>query len=174
MSNNTLGSRIFNNLETNEYLNEIYESILQNYSIKLLNIKTQQNKQFDINHALRFADILSNSFGTKNSEKHKVWAQEIVSLLYYLYPNDETVQYYFGAVLSNICNYRGLSFNHIAYEPNNLFDELYEEYKKDQLKISYLEDGYFFKSQKDVFDGLNDNAFSYSGPTSMGKSFVIQ
>ena len=174
MSDNTLGNIIFTGIEKNEYLNEIYESILQNYSIKLLSIKNQQNKQFDINHALRFADVLSNSFGTKNSEKHKVWAQEIVSLLYDLYPNNETVKYYFGAVLSNICNYRGLSFSNSNYKPISLLDELYETYKKEALKISSLEDGYFFKSQKDVYDGLSDNAFSYSGPTSMGKSFVIR
>ena len=34
----TLGETIYNNIEKNEYLNELYTKILYNYSLKLLNI----------------------------------------------------------------------------------------------------------------------------------------
>ena len=33
---------------------------------------------------------------------------------------------------------------------------------------------YFFKEQKLAFNSLNQKCFSYSGPTSLGKSFVIK
>lgn len=50
----------------------------------------------------------------------------------------------------------------------------YEEYKKSILRIPSQSEGYFFKSQRAVFDSLKKERFSYSGPTSMGKSFVMR
>ena len=40
--NTTLGHAIFTDLEKNEYLNEIYNSILYNYAIKLLGLADNQ------------------------------------------------------------------------------------------------------------------------------------
>lgn len=73
----TLGESIFSKIEDNEYLQELYQTILYNYSMTLLGIP-QSKKPMNKNHALRFADILSKSSGNVNSEKHRAWAQEIV------------------------------------------------------------------------------------------------
>lgn len=172
--NTTLGESIFRDIEKNEYLHEIFSAILYNYSLNLFGLQKKSPKAFDINDALRFADLLSKSTDPVKSEMHKVWAQEIVALLGTLYPEDESVKFYLGSVLSNTCNYRGLSLHPTNYSPINAFELLYEEYKKSQLKIPYQDNGYFFKSQKSVFDSFAQERFSYSGPTSMGKSFVMR
>ncbi len=169
-----LGECIFQDIEKNEYLQEIFSAILYNYSLKLFNFPNNAQRVFSINDALRFADLLSKSTDPAKSEMHKVWAQEIVALLSTLYPDNESVKFYLGSVLSNTCNYRGFSLHPNNYRPVNAFESLYEEYKKSQLKIPYQANGYFFKSQKSVFDAFEQDRFSYSGPTSMGKSFVMR
>ena len=92
--NATLGHAIFTDLEKNEYLNEIYNSVLYNYAIKLFELDGNEAEAFNLDDALRFADILSKSYGVPNSEMHHLWAQEIIALLNELYPDDETVRYY--------------------------------------------------------------------------------
>lgn len=170
----TLGDSIFNNIESNEYLQEIYHAILFNYSIDLFCIKSKEPIQFNLIDALRFADLLSKSTDLSKAEQHRVWAQEIVALLNTLYPNNDTVKFYFGAVLTNVCNYRGLSLHQNIYRSTNAFENAFEEYKKSILKIPSQSEGYFFKSQRAVFDSFVQERFSYSGPTSMGKSFVMR
>lgn len=171
---NTLGEKIFADIESNEYLQEIFEAILYNYSLKLLSIREKSPVAFDIDHALQFADLLSKSVNNEKADFHKVWAQEIVALLCELYPENEIVKFYMGSVLTNVCNYRGLSFHSNVYKPINAFEEIYDIYKKSLLKIPSDSDGYFFKAQKEVYDSLKKERFSYSGPTSMGKSFVMR
>lgn len=170
----TLGDSIFKDIESNEYLQEIFNAILYNYSLDLFNIKNKERVQFNLTDALRFADLLSKSTDSQKGEQHKVWAQEMVALLSTLYPENDSVKFVMGSVLTNICNYRGLTLHQNSYIPGNTFEEAYEEYKKSILKIPYQADGYFFKSQRAVFDSLNKSRFSYSGPTSMGKSFVMR
>lgn len=170
----TLGDNIFKDIESNEYLREIYNAILFNYSLALFDIQNEEKKQFDLTDALRFADLLSKSTDPQKADYHKVWAQEIVALLNTLYPGNNSVKFVMGSVLSNVCNYRGLSLRSNSYKPTNTFEEAYEEYKKSLLKIPSQSEGYFFKSQKAVYDSLNKERFSYSGPTSMGKSFVMR
>lgn len=171
---NTLGDSIFKDIESNEYLQEIYNAILFNYSLNLFGILNKERAQFNLVDALRFADLLSKSTDPIKAETHKVWAQEIVALLNTLYPQNESIEFVIGSVLTNVCNYRGLSLHQNTYAPTNTFEEAYEEYKKSILKIPSQSDGYFFKSQRAVFDSLNKERFSYSGPTSMGKSFVMR
>lgn len=171
----TLGDSIFNEIESNEYLQEIFNAILFNYSLDLLGIQKKERVKFHIADALRFADLLSKSTDPLKSERHKVWAQEIVALLNTLYPEDESVKFYMGSVLTNVCNYRGLSLRqNLLYRPISAFEDAYEEYKKSLLRIPSQTGSYFFKSQKAVFDSLKNERFSYSGPTSMGKSFVMR
>ena len=110
----TLGESIFSKIEDNEYLQELYQTILYNYSMTLLGIP-QSKKQMNKNHALRFADILSKSFGNINSEKHRAWAQEIVALMNTIYPNDAKIKAYASSILTSIGNYRGLQLIKTKY-----------------------------------------------------------
>ena len=169
-----LGSEIFKNIENDEYLHEIFEAVLTNYSYFLFRIQNREPKVFDLTHALRFADLLSKSVGSSNSEKHKIWAQELIALLAKLYPDKESVKYYMRSVLINVCNYRGLSLQPETYPSEITLEHIYENFEKDLLKIPASPDMFFFRSQKSVYDSFTANCFSYSGPTSMGKSFVMR
>lgn len=98
----TLGDSIFKDIESNKYLQEIYNAILFNYSLNLFDIQNKPQKQFNLIDALRFADLLSKSTDPIKAETHKVWAQEIVALLNALYPQNESVEFVMGSVLTNV------------------------------------------------------------------------
>ena len=169
----SLGEHIYNKIEDNDYLNEIYETILFNYSMNIMGTP-QRKRPIKKEHALRFADILSKSYGQINSEKHRAWAQEIIALLNAIYPEDAMIKAYATSVLANIGNYRGLQLIKTKYRNTSFLDELYQNFDLDYLKMPHQEDKYFFHSQKEIYDHLNDRSFSYSGPTSMGKSLLMR
>ena len=172
--NSTLGEEIYREIDKNEYLHELYDAILNNYSVKLLNLPVEDMVSIDVDDALRFADILSKSAGVPNSEKHKAWAQEIVALLGSLYPGNPKIEHYTASVLSTIGNYRGLQLVKTNYQSDSFLESLFAGFDMDYLSIPYQENKYFFHSQKAIYDRLDDPTFSYSGPTSMGKSLLMR
>ena len=91
----TLGDMVFKDLEINEYFQELYSSILKNYSIHVFGIKTISPDAINLNDSLRFADLLSKSTDKKKSDEHKQLAQEVVALLNTLYPDNEEINYYY-------------------------------------------------------------------------------
>ena len=101
--NVSLGNIIFDDIDKNPYLNELYENILYNYSLRLFQIKSEY-KPVNISDALRFADILSKS----PTDCHMTWAQEIVALLKEIIPNNLEIDIYLNSVLSSTGNYQGL------------------------------------------------------------------
>ena len=58
----TLGAAIFADIDSNEYLNKLYEKILYNYALHLLQLdQKKEAKEFsdkEMRDALRFADLL--------------------------------------------------------------------------------------------------------------------
>lgn len=171
--NATLAETIYRDIEKNAYLNQLYEDLLYNYSLRLFSLALDE-REIDITSALRFADILSKSAYTENADTHKIWAQEIIILLNILYPGDARVSQFLGSVLSAVGNYRGLQTTVQSYVSTDVMDQLYYAFDKGRLCIPGDNNKYFFPAQKQVFDGLGKFCFSYSGPTSMGKSFVVQ
>lgn len=82
--NNTLGQAIYDDLENNTYLKEVYENILYNYGARVFADQGNNNvieMPVDIDDALRFADLLSNSTHPTKCDAHKIMAQEMVALL---------------------------------------------------------------------------------------------
>lgn len=128
----TFGETYFKELEKNEYLMELYDSILYNYALKVFALDGSRfhPKTFSILDALRFADLLSKSNDPNQAVQHKMWAQEIVSLLYGLYPQAEDVKFFAGAVLHNIGNYQGQELVGSTYSGVDAYDRIYSEYKK--------------------------------------------
>ncbi len=170
----TLAEALYSDIESNESVNQVYDALLYNYSRGILRLDIPY-KEFDVNAALRYADILSKAADVKGYEKYNLWGQEFAILLSLLRPQDERVKYILGTVLSNMGNYRGLKSPSVdGFESIDVFDGLFYEYNKSKLKIPGTEDEYFFFDQKYVYDNLQQKYFSYSGPTSMGKSFVVQ
>lgn len=168
------GDVLYLDIEHNTYLNELYDDILYNYALMLFGNNKAEKRQIHINHALRFANLLSKSVHPKRAEKHKIWAQEIVALLTALFPEEEAVKYYLGSVLTNAGNYRGLVQHSSIFTGTDLLDRSYNEYIRKLMSIPADPELHFFKSQKTVYDELDKQFFSYSGPTSMGKSFIMR
>ncbi len=171
---NLFANALYNDILDNSYLRELYDKILRCYTLRLFQKGTELPTEDEKLDALRFADILSKSVYNQDSEIHKSLAQEIVTLLDYLYPQDEDVEFYAGSVLTNTGNFRGRDILSPDYRGSSLFEELYSELMQEYLEVPGDETKHFFRSQKQVYDHFEDQSFSYSGPTSMGKSFVMQ
>ena len=178
MSVTTIGAAIYENIESNEYLNELYDNILYNYGLKLFCLDDLQPREFNAKDAMRFADILSKSIDPEKSEIHKLWGQEIASLVAALVPHDDEIEYYLGSVLTSVGNYRGVSLldkqRKKEYLSAELFERLFTNYSKQYFRIPASPDNYFFKAQKEIYDKFDEPYFSYSAPTSLGKSYVMR
>lgn len=174
MNETTPGHIIFSTIDNNQYLNELYNNILYNYSIKLFNLINREQKDVNVIDSLRFADLLSKSNHPKRSDYHKIWGQEIVALLDYVYPNNPNIEYYLGSVLSNIGNYQGIVTQNVSYKSKDFLDCLYSNMAEDSMIVPAESDKKFFPSQKNIYDNLSLPSLSYSGPTSMGKSFIMR
>lgn len=101
------GYGYFSDLNNNQYLRTIYQDILFNYAIHLFGLDRGRMRVFSLADALSFADLLSKSNHPELSDSQKGWAQEIITMLAELYPNDSRVSYVGGSVLTTINNYRG-------------------------------------------------------------------
>ena len=170
-----LGDAIFVDIEENEYLNELYEKILYNYAIHLFQLEEPtQLKEFDVRDALRFADLLSKSTHPIRRDEHKMWAQELVILLNELYGENPLVKLYAGSVFSSTGNHQGLKQINADYKEVTTFERIFADFRSDYLTIPADTEKRFFNAQKEAYDHLSDPCFSYSGPTSMGKSFIMR
>lgn len=170
-----LGDAIFNSIDDNDFLNVLYDNMLYNYAILKLHLEGfQQARSVDVNAALRFADLLSKSTHETKADAHKMWAQEIITLLLELYPQNEDVAYYAGSVLSNVGNFRGKEIVNSPYTERSLQEKAYALFCEEYLTIPAEKDKKFFIQQKNIYDRLDGESFSYSAPTSMGKSFIMQ
>ena len=168
-----LGDAIFADIEDNKYLNQIYENILFNYANKILRTGVKR-QDINIHDALRFADLLSKSNSPSKSEQHKMWAQEIIVLLNALYPNNEEIRVVAGSIFANTDNARGISLLKADFKDPFVLNRIFSDYKRDYLRIPAAPNLQFFGAQKRTYEHLHDSFFSYSAPTSMGKSFLMR
>lgn len=64
-----LGDVLFQGIDENDYLNELYKNILYNYAITTLRITNiKQLRGINVDDALRFADLLSKSTHPEKSD----------------------------------------------------------------------------------------------------------
>ncbi len=171
---NTIGNRFFTELENNEYLKELYGQLLYDYSNFLFNPSSTMPLTVNVDDCLGFADLLSKSAGSVYTEKHKTLSQEIVSLLLALRPHDSKIKTVAASVLTNVGNYQGINIIKADLSNFPYLDKLFVEFDKKTLSIPYQKDMYFFHPQKHIYTHFDDMAFSYSGPTSMGKSLLMR
>lgn len=174
----TLGSAIFAEIQNNDYLGKLYARLLKGYGMHAFNIdQSQQAGLFtskEKSDILRFSDILSKSNDPAKADSHKIWAQEIVILMNELYPDDPLVKLYAGNVFSSVGNHKGLELVNKTYSEPNALEEIFAQFRSDYLAIPAEPGEHFFGEQKNAYDHLTDECFSYSAPTSMGKSFIMR
>ena len=84
------------------------------------------------------------------------------------------VKLYGGSVFSSTGNHQGLQLINSEYENINTFEKIFAQFRNDYLTIPAAPEMKFFNAQKEAYDHLTDPCFSYSGPTSMGKSFIMR
>ena len=170
----TFGEHLFSRIDDNAYLQKLYHNILINYSKHLFGLDEMKEQPVNIGDALIFADVLSKSCGTNLSDIHKTRAQEMVALLYDLYPQDEQVKYYLGSVLANTGNFLGMNRLTPNFENASLLERVFMHFNMDYLSVPSDSGARFFPAQKEIYDSLSSPYFSYSAPTSMGKSFIMR
>lgn len=172
--NKTVAEAIYGDIENNEYLIELYNYLLRAYTRKLFNRSNPDFNTKKINDLLSFADLLSKSTGTKNSGLHKVWSQQIIALLEKLYEQDKKIHLYKYSILFSCSNFKGLQTAKFNFNNPSVFDQIIELSNKEYYRVPNTENSYFFEDQKSIFDGFSHQYFSYSAPTSLGKSYVMR
>jgi superfamily II DNA/RNA helicase len=170
----TFGEVFFEELNANEYLKKIYDDILFNYAIQVFGFKNRRKRSIPMSDALAFADLLSKSNHPRYSDAHRMWAQEIITMLHFVYPDDDRITYVAGSVLASIGNYQGQKIINSTFDGVDILDRYCGEFKKDFYAIPNEPGNYFMTAQKTIYDHLTDGSFSYSGPTSMGKSYIMR
>lgn len=173
-TNTTFGEIFFEKIDEKEYLIKLYEDILYNYALKVFGYTRRLKRNLAINDALRFADILSKSNHSTKADKHKVWAQEIVTMLNYIHPENTDVSYVAGSVLTSVGNYQGRNIIKSDFNGADAMEKIYLELKKDYYTIPSAPDKQFMVAQKSAYDHFANSYYSYSAPTSMGKSFIMR
>lgn len=153
------------------YLDELTRKLELKYAhIFLYNKDDIVLNEKEYNDILRFADILSRS----NKPNCRNKSYKIISLLYDTYKDDEQYRYFANSILTKLGNFASL--NIAVKNPENfetLEIVLEKEVKKTYQKVPF-NDFVFTDSQYQLFEAMKDsNHFSFSGPTSFGKSFIM-
>ena len=164
----------------NDVLQDEYFITLNNKAAKLLanNLFSENGNSIkltekELSDTLRFADILSNSKNPKARNK----AYQIITLLNEDFKTNPYYQTFSHSVLAKLGNFPGIEF--LKNENNNSelpFDRELEKKVKEFIQaVPDTEDLIFTDSQFELYKKISGSKhFSFSGPTSMGKSFMIK
>lgn len=122
---------------------------------------------------LRFADILSRS---KNFDAQNK-SYKTVSLLIDDYKGDSLFKKFAHSILVKLGNFPAIKFleeNDLGSDDNSI-ELVFEKNIKEIFQKSHSEGLIFTDEQYEIFNNLkNSNHYSFSGPTSLGKSFIIK
>lgn len=164
-----------------DVLQDEYFISLNNQTAKLLaknlffeDTSNNQFKEKELLDILRFADILSNSKNPTARNK----AYQIISLLNQDYKANPYYQTLAHSVLAKLGNFPGIEF--LKNKDNNNSELPFERELEEKIKqfiqaVPDTEDLIFTDSQFELYKKLSGSkCFSFSGPTSMGKSFIIK
>ena len=111
------------------------------------------------------------------NQAHQNIAQQIVILVSHLFPENNEVELVKESVYKNVSNFASLD---LLKKNQKLLNRQYDFLRELEVASHRIEnkipdsDGSFIDTQKSVMDNLNTNQYySFSAPTSMGKTFVI-
>ena len=125
---------------------------------------------YEYHKLLKYADFLSNS----ESSYHRSLSLKIVSSLYELYNYEPNCQ----LVVKSVLNKFGLFSAETKFVDESLSlpisVELTSNYRKENQRIASTDD-IFTNAQFEIYQAIRSNLhFSFSGPTSLGKSFLLK
>lgn len=165
---------------TEDILNDEYFQLLFQ-KCSLINAEQTINKEIkyalsnkELKDSLRFSDILSNSLDSLARNK----SYQIITFLNYNYCDNEIYRTMAKAVYSKLGNFPAVRYleNLNSNKAVIPFDRMIEvEAKKIIQQVPDSDNQVFTDSQYLLFKNLSSNLkYSFSGPTSMGKSFIIK
>lgn len=163
---------LFEDIFQEQSFQELFGELLANYIATLLN-KFSDEYTPKYNKLLRYADILSLS----KKEEHQNIAQQIVIILSLIYPKEIPIKIFKENVYKNVSNFASIDLlkerNLLANIDYSFLANLVYSTHKIQNNIPDSNKS-FFDPQMSVFEALEKNQYySFSAPTSMGKTFVI-
>ncbi len=147
------------------FIGGLYDEQLFNVHKKEITLKNDIRK---IEHALRFADVLSHS----SVEVHRSCAFDIISKIASFHSNDP----YFKIVGTAVINRLGVyaAENLISKGVQLPLDREIDSVIKKSVQKTEADGIYFTDRQYELYQSLTKaETLSFAGPTSMGKSFVI-
>ncbi|HEE6560272.1 TPA: DEAD/DEAH box helicase [Acinetobacter baumannii] len=161
-----LGQYIFDEIESNDYFKSISDKILRNYASKIIDNKDEYSlDEIEEKNLFRFIDLLAST----DNQKARMKAYHLISLCEPFLNHTERFKLYSSSVYSKL----GLYALNIE-EALLPFDRRFEIVaKKTNQKVD--EKYIFTDTQYEIFTKMiKAPHFSFSGPTSLGKSFLIR
>lgn len=157
------------------YLQELIVKAEKCYSYHLFGISSiANNLEFtdkEYNDILRFSDILCRSKDAVGRNK----AYKIISLLYDRYKDDQQYKYFANAILTKLGIFPAIKLIKGSMVEYSTIESKLEKAVKETCQASLIDGNIFTDAQYKLFDKLkNSNHFSFSGPTSFGKSFIME
>ena len=174
--NSILIERLSEDVLEDDYFKNLFLKVSKLYGSKLFKCPEIDNKlsEKEYIHLLRFADILSNSSDPKARNK----AYQIISILNHTHKNDSRYRTYSMAVFAKLGNFPAMKYLKIK-DKNTAelpFDRTLENDIKEIIQaVPDSNDLIFTDIQYQLYTELiNSTFYSFSAPTSMGKSFIIK
>lgn len=170
-----LGEYLYEYLENDKYLHKLMSILSKQYACWLFGFdwKLTNKQKRDL---LRFADLLAKSINEKGDDRQKNIALKIMSILSKMYPDDLEVGLIANEVLTSFNNFlprQGQSYT-LVPTVEQLWNETLVNYQKEKRQIPGEESKSFIGKQDIIFKSFGNELTSFSAPTSMGKTFLIE
>lgn len=171
MDKHTLSYYLLDNIDNDEFLQRKYKELLIVYSKSLFSGYSEKYND-EYRKLLRYAEILSLS----DKEKHQNMAQQIVILLDSLFSDETEIKFFKQNIYTNVSNFASANMMNQGDRQFNSIDILRNvEVEAHKIANNIPDtDKQFFDTQRIALCGIENNRFySFSAPTSMGKTFII-
>lgn len=170
-----LGEYLYEHLANNEYLIKLMYDLSLQYALGLFSgtCKLTSKQKNDL---LKFADLLGKSISDQENNEQKNTALRIVAMLSKMYPNDPSVRLISNEVLTGFNNFLPRKKQGYSLVPtiDYLWNGALREYQKKKRQIPGQASLSFIGKQDIIFNSLENELNSFSAPTSMGKTFLIE
>lgn len=159
--------------DNDDYYNYLFNKIEQKYFNTILQGENNYElTEKEYNDLLRFTDILSRA----SDSKHRQDSYKIVSYMNELYGEDNEFKTIAESILIKLGNFPAEKL--INGNNQNVYIDIetrIDKAIKETYQITPDNNNTFTDKQYELFEKLkNSNHYSFSGPTSFGKSFIIE
>lgn len=169
-----LADKIAQEVMSDGYFQSLFKKCMEQSYYQMLSSNSSQYTEKEYKDLLRFADLLS----TSSFAEARSYAYYIITFLNASYKEEPYYRTVSKAVYYNIGNFPAVNYltNADSNEAELPLDKIMQiEAKKVLQEVPNSEGVYFTDTQYHLYSDLSGaREFSFSGPTSMGKSFIIK